>query len=97
MLRFLFVHFCESVYADEMLPVKGVKGLCDYCFATAVCVCVCCLRTVILLSPCHLTLNVTSPSLYLSIMLSQSLTGRIRAVRTDLYKYVCAAAASQPL
>lgn len=51
--------------------------------------CVRCLRTVILLSPCHLTLNATSPSFYLSIMLSQSLTGRIRAVHAEICACVC--------
>lgn len=46
-------------------------------------------RTVILLSPCHLTLNATSPSSYLSIMLSHCLTGRIRAVHAEIWARVC--------
>lgn len=59
------LHSCESVYSGEMLPVKGVKRWRD-CVIIVLCICVwvsvCCLRTVILLSPCHLTLNATSPS-----------------------------------
>lgn len=62
-----------------------MKELCDYCF------CACCLRSVILLSPCHLTLSTTSPalSLSLSIKLSRYLTARIRAADTKICAQLC--------
>lgn len=67
--------FCVTSVSQWDDTRRGCEGIVWLLF------CLCCVCVASGLSPCHLTLNATSPSFCLSIMLSQSLTGRIRAGR----------------